>query len=204
MAPLKQFEREQFENESRHLLDQGLSLDEALKIVSSRYQPIQADELLKLKQRLEWEARYKQDSDKDNTIVSSVSPDAESQSELQELFDSTYESEANPRKLSDALKKLRKEDIRSLLMKISTSDVYRLDWGGSTTALIYSLIQVLVEKNQLSEFISILQREYSGLYRETPSQSRSFLQTARSLQLDGPSDWSSRLDYYLYALDKDE
>ncbi len=27
----------------------------------------------------------------------------------------------------------------------------------------------------------------------------SFLQTARSLQLDGPPDWSARLDEYLYG-----
>lgn len=28
---------------------------------------------------------------------------------------------------------------------------------------------------------------------------RSFLRVARSLELEGPSDWSSRLDEYLYA-----
>ncbi len=28
---------------------------------------------------------------------------------------------------------------------------------------------------------------------------RSFLQTARSLQLEGPADWSSNLDEYLYG-----
>ena len=33
---------------------------------------------------------------------------------------------------------------------------------------------------------------------DTPKKTRSFLKTARSLNLDGPSDWSSRLDYYLY------
>ena len=29
----------------------------------------------------------------------------------------------------------------------------------------------------------------------------SFLQTAQSLQLDGPSDWSDRIDEYLYGGD---
>jgi hypothetical protein len=28
---------------------------------------------------------------------------------------------------------------------------------------------------------------------------KSFLQTARSLQLEGPSDWSVNLDHYLYG-----
>jgi hypothetical protein len=32
--------------------------------------------------------------------------------------------------------------------------------------------------------------------QDTPS---SFLRTARSLNLDGPTDWSSRLDDYLYG-----
>jgi predicted DNA-binding antitoxin AbrB/MazE fold protein len=30
---------------------------------------------------------------------------------------------------------------------------------------------------------------------------QSFLQTARSLQLEGPSDWSENLDHYLYGKD---
>lgn len=34
---------------------------------------------------------------------------------------------------------------------------------------------------------------------ETGSAPRSFLQTARSLQLDGPADWSANLDHYLYG-----
>lgn len=33
--------------------------------------------------------------------------------------------------------------------------------------------------------------------------SRSFLSTARSLELDGPPDWSTRLEDYLYG-DQDE
>ena len=32
-------------------------------------------------------------------------------------------------------------------------------------------------------------------------QPKSFLQTARSLNLQGPSDWSSRLDEYLYGME---
>jgi predicted DNA-binding antitoxin AbrB/MazE fold protein len=31
-------------------------------------------------------------------------------------------------------------------------------------------------------------------------QPKSFLQTARSLNLQGPSDWSERLDEYLYGM----
>ena len=33
---------------------------------------------------------------------------------------------------------------------------------------------------------------------ESEERSESFLRVARSLNLDGPSDWSSRLDDYLY------
>lgn len=33
---------------------------------------------------------------------------------------------------------------------------------------------------------------------EENQKKRSFLNTARSLHLDGPKDWSERLDYYLY------
>jgi predicted DNA-binding antitoxin AbrB/MazE fold protein len=33
----------------------------------------------------------------------------------------------------------------------------------------------------------------------TTSTSHSFLQTARSLQLDGPHDWSEKIDEYLYG-----
>ncbi len=33
---------------------------------------------------------------------------------------------------------------------------------------------------------------------EKPKKKRSFLKTARSLKLDGPKDWSERLEYYLY------
>jgi predicted DNA-binding antitoxin AbrB/MazE fold protein len=34
---------------------------------------------------------------------------------------------------------------------------------------------------------------------EEESQARSFLRTARSLQLEGPPDWSANLDEYLYS-----
>jgi len=33
---------------------------------------------------------------------------------------------------------------------------------------------------------------------EENQKKRSFLNTARSLHLDGPKDWSERLEYYLY------
>ena len=33
---------------------------------------------------------------------------------------------------------------------------------------------------------------------------RSFLQTARSLNLDGPSDWSERIEDYLYGAQDDD
>jgi hypothetical protein len=32
-----------------------------------------------------------------------------------------------------------------------------------------------------------------------PAEPKSFLQVARSLRLQGPADWSSRLDDYLYG-----
>jgi hypothetical protein len=34
---------------------------------------------------------------------------------------------------------------------------------------------------------------------EPKQTKRSFIQTARSLNLDGPSDWSERIDDYLYG-----
>lgn len=34
---------------------------------------------------------------------------------------------------------------------------------------------------------------------EAESSPRSFLQTARSLKLDGPADWSERIEEYLYG-----
>ena len=37
---------------------------------------------------------------------------------------------------------------------------------------------------------------------ETKTTRNSFLKTARSLQLEGPHDWSERLDEYLYEEEK--
>ena len=37
---------------------------------------------------------------------------------------------------------------------------------------------------------------------EPQTKRKSFLQTARSLKLKGPSDWSSRLEDYLYGKEK--
>lgn len=37
----------------------------------------------------------------------------------------------------------------------------------------------------------------------SPTQHKSFLQTACSLNLRGPSDWSARLDEYLYGAEED-
>jgi hypothetical protein len=34
---------------------------------------------------------------------------------------------------------------------------------------------------------------------EPPANRRSFLETARRLNLDGPADWSARVDDYLYG-----
>ena len=34
------------------------------------------------------------------------------------------------------------------------------------------------------------------------AKARSFLRTAQSLRLDGPSDWSERIDDYLYGNDR--
>ena len=39
---------------------------------------------------------------------------------------------------------------------------------------------------------------------EPKAKRKSFLQTARSLQLEGPSDWSARLEDYLYEEEKDQ
>lgn len=39
---------------------------------------------------------------------------------------------------------------------------------------------------------------------ETKPKKRSFIQTARSLNLEGPSDWSERIDEYLYGDQKDD
>lgn len=36
-----------------------------------------------------------------------------------------------------------------------------------------------------------------------PSNGSSFLKTARSLNLDGPADWSDRLEEYLYGTKRD-
>jgi len=33
----------------------------------------------------------------------------------------------------------------------------------------------------------------------TPSSGASFIDVARSLTIDGPSDWSTRVDHYLYG-----
>jgi predicted DNA-binding antitoxin AbrB/MazE fold protein len=35
------------------------------------------------------------------------------------------------------------------------------------------------------------------------AKTRSFLRTARSLKLEGPSDWSDRFEDYLYGREKD-
>ncbi len=36
-----------------------------------------------------------------------------------------------------------------------------------------------------------------------PPDARSFLQTAQSLRLDGPPDWSARFEEYLYGDERD-
>lgn len=36
-----------------------------------------------------------------------------------------------------------------------------------------------------------------------PKEARSFLSTAQSLDLEGPPDWSSRLEEYLYGQDEE-
>jgi len=40
------------------------------------------------------------------------------------------------------------------------------------------------------------------LLRPTPAEQQSFLDTARSLNLEGPVDWSEKLDTYLYGDDQ--
>ena len=39
---------------------------------------------------------------------------------------------------------------------------------------------------------------------DPPKASRSFFETASALNLDGPPDWSSRLDHYLYGTASEE
>lgn len=39
---------------------------------------------------------------------------------------------------------------------------------------------------------------------EPKAKRKSFLKTARSLELEGPSDWSARLEEYLYEEKKDQ
>jgi hypothetical protein len=41
--------------------------------------------------------------------------------------------------------------------------------------------------------------EAENVERTRPEGTASFLKTAQSLQLDGPPDWSSRLNDYLYG-----
>jgi len=41
------------------------------------------------------------------------------------------------------------------------------------------------------------------IIKKLKPQKKSFLQTARSLKLDGPKDWSSNLEDYLYGEKKD-
>jgi len=38
---------------------------------------------------------------------------------------------------------------------------------------------------------------------EKKSREQSFLQAARDLRLEGPSDWSSRIEEYLYGRERD-
>ncbi len=38
-----------------------------------------------------------------------------------------------------------------------------------------------------------------SLFLETPEEPKSFLQTAKSLHLQGIPDWSANLDHYLYG-----
>ncbi len=40
------------------------------------------------------------------------------------------------------------------------------------------------------------------LFETSDKKKRSFLQTAKSLKIDGPSDWSEKFEEYLYGKDK--
>ena len=39
-------------------------------------------------------------------------------------------------------------------------------------------------------------------FGKSDKKKRSFLQTAKSLKIDGPSDWSGKFEEYLYGKDK--
>ena len=80
---------------------------------------------------------------------------------------------------------------------------------GSVIITKGSVMEIQVLEGTLSE----IQRQLGGLpyapdtrvrvtieAAERPrTKSKSFLQTARSLKLQGPADWSARLDDYLYG-----
>jgi len=40
---------------------------------------------------------------------------------------------------------------------------------------------------------------YEGMEELKPAKPTSFFETARSMQIEGPPDWSERLDHYLYG-----
>jgi len=40
--------------------------------------------------------------------------------------------------------------------------------------------------------------QIESIINEERPKTKSFLETARSLNIDGPEDWSDRIDYYLY------
>ena len=57
-------------------------------------------------------------------------------------------------------------------------------------------------ENQQAEVLKFVE-DLAGLETNAdnghPAEPKSFLQVARSLRLQGPADWSSRLDDYLYG-----
>jgi hypothetical protein len=40
---------------------------------------------------------------------------------------------------------------------------------------------------------------YEGVEEQEPANPTSFFETARSIRVKGPRDWSERLDHYLYG-----
>ena len=62
-------------------------------------------------------------------------------------------------------------------------------------------LRVLPEDQQAEvlKFVEDLASLETKVDNEQSAKPKSFLQVARSLRLQGPADWSSRLDDYLYG-----
>jgi hypothetical protein len=67
------------------------------------------------------------------------------------------------------------------------------------TRLVEQLVESLDESRVSEVRVGFVEARSGRVPPADPETSRSFLQTARSLKLDGPVDWSEKLDEYLYG-----